>query len=507
MIHSFLQILKKLIGKKMTRIIRPLGHGLKTLFFALYYRFPAYKLTIIGITGTKGKTSTTIYTGRLLNASGIKTGYISTALISTGRDNSHTNPSKPIEIQNPFKMTSVDGRFLQKYLREMVDNGCTHVVLEMSSQGLEQNRHWGLGKFDIGVFLNIFPEHIEAHGSWENYLRAKGILFKNLKKKGVFVADSKDKNKEFMWNQIQNKESISKILIRQNVDYTYTIQKENGTVEFSYKKNKINAQFNAPFEAVNSAFALKVVELITNKAPSQHILDTFSDYTLLPGRMQWVSKFNHSSHTRSNKTKYIDVLVDYAHEPQSCKELLEQLSLYRSLGRYKHVIHILSSDGAGRDDWKKPIMGDLSYSLANFTVLTTDNYTKEDNPRKIIDLLSTNFDPNLEQKKYIKEIDREKAFKKAYQLAQKLDSSSIIVSTGVGNEIGLTQPNGIIEWNEVSKWLEIIKLYSKTESKEGAESNKNNTTEKKSKNKQENKKMPPKKTKKPVSKIKKTKQK
>ena len=145
-------LLKKAIPTTLLVKARPWYHGTKARLAAARFQYPGRELTVIGITGTKGKTTTATFTGRLLNLAGIKAGYITTSVINTGDE----------EFLNPHKMTTIDGVKMQHYLRQMVSRGCTHVVVELSSQGLEQHRHWGLSGIDAGVFLNIYPR---AHRS------------------------------------------------------------------------------------------------------------------------------------------------------------------------------------------------------------------------------------------------------------------------------------------------------------------------------------------------------
>jgi UDP-N-acetylmuramoyl-L-alanyl-D-glutamate--2,6-diaminopimelate ligase len=138
---------------------------------ALYYGNPSREMVVIGVTGTNGKTSTSYLIAKALEGAGVTTGCTTTALIKIGN----------VETQNKMKMT-MPGRFaLQKLLRQMRDAGCTHVVIETSSQGLIQYRHEGVA-YDIGVFTNLTPEHIEAHGGFENYKKAKKILFTHIAK-------------------------------------------------------------------------------------------------------------------------------------------------------------------------------------------------------------------------------------------------------------------------------------------------------------------------------------
>lgn len=520
--HILLQFLKTILGKNITRKIRPLGHGIKSYLSAIYFGFPSRKLTVIGITGTKGKTSTTILTGRLLNSVNIHTGYISTGAINlTG--------SIHDEFLNPFKMTTIDGFVLQKYLSEMVNNGCNTVVLEVSSQGLDQNRHWGVGKFKITTFLNLFPEHIQAHGSLENYLAAKGKLFEKIAKSGVFIATSEESqisNTNFMWSRIPDR--IRPTITRLSVPESLNIQsiKNIGSVFKTIKigQNIINTKLLADFEVTNLMFAVQIVKAC--KAVTElELANAISGlYTSIPGRMEFVvengikvgvSKKNIPTGTspileinkttdRSEKIWPISILVDYAHEPESNRQLLDTLWQWKKKGFYTQVIHILSSDGAGRDDWKKPIMGKTSYDLADFTIFTTDNYDSSDNPEEILNLLSqklpkafelklapghspddfvgSEFTKNklsldilenqdkyldnfvLKDKKFLKEIDRRRAFKYGLSIASRFIQENIgdeyqktkvlIVSTGVGSEQGLTHPRGKLHWDERVSWIE-----------------------------------------------------
>ena len=151
----------------------------------------------------------------------------------------------------------------------------------------------------------------------------------------------------------------------------------------------------------------------------------------------------------------ISILVDYAHEPEGITQLLDTFVSWRDNGYYQYVIHVISCDGAGRDDWKKPIMGKLSYDKADFTFITTDNYNSKDNPEDILSLLRQNLPYEELDIKYFCDIDRLSTMKAALKKAQELNSKVLICSTGVGSEQGLTQPDGIMEWDERKVWAGI----------------------------------------------------
>lgn len=151
--------------------------------------------------------------------------------------------------------------------------------------------------------------------------------------------------------------------------------------------------------------------------------------------------------------KNISILVDYAHEPESMKLLLESLVEMKSKNKFDYIIHIVSCDGAGRDNWKKPILGKLSYDYADYSLVTLDNYDKNDNPTEILSLLTQDLDKK--SNKYFVTESRSIAFDQALIHAKEqglLGKKVLICSTGVGFENGLTQPQGIIDWNEKEIW-------------------------------------------------------
>ncbi|MBC7472623.1 MAG: hypothetical protein H7196_05205 [candidate division SR1 bacterium] len=442
--QKIFNFLKKILGKKGTKWIRPLGHGIKGLVAATKYGFPAKKLKVIGITGTKGKTTTSTIMGRLANLYGIKTGYITTAVINTG--------SAKGEFLNPYKMTSIDSVATQKYLAEMVQNDCEWVILEISSQGLEQNRHWGIFGFDEVMFLNIYPEHIEAHGSWEKYKSAKGKLFENLKPNGVFLANKGIKESEEMWQKIPAKirENTTKVDIGAD---QFRIQCKKNTLfqDLVVNNKNYSTNFTAPFDIFNSFFAIKAISNLVAKTNLERenievkLLSELKNVSGVPGRMQWVLEDSDN----------VSILVDYAHEPESMKQLMQTLSGWREDGFFENIIHVVSCDGVGRDDWKKPILGQTSYDFADYSILTTDNYEDGDNPQDIVNLLSSSLDKNEVNKRYFKILNRKNAFKKALEIAIESRKKVVIVSTGVGSEQGLTQPSGKMEWDEKEVWKKL----------------------------------------------------
>src|SRR3989339_734710 len=161
--------MKNLIKKLIPNFLLQFYYKSLAVFGSFIYGNPSNKMIVIGVTGTNGKSTTVSLISKALEAGGDKVGALSTVLFKVANE----------EKLNDKKMTML-GRFqLQKYLKKMVDAGCKYAVIETSSQGVEQYRHIAIN-YDYAVFTNLTPEHIEAHGGFENYKKAKGKLFEAL---------------------------------------------------------------------------------------------------------------------------------------------------------------------------------------------------------------------------------------------------------------------------------------------------------------------------------------
>jgi UDP-N-acetylmuramoyl-L-alanyl-D-glutamate--2,6-diaminopimelate ligase len=441
------ELLKSLLGPELLNTIRPFGHGLKGYIASAFYGFPATKLKIIAITGTKGKTSTTVLTGRLLNNLGHKAGYISTALTSVGEE----------EIINSSKMSSVDGILQQKMLAQMVRNKCEYAIIEMSSQGLEQNRDKGLYGFELAMFLNIYPEHIEAHGSFEKYLDAKGSIFNRLKSNGIAVITGQPQFAEST-KVVKSKyiKDSYKLIEIDNSVFQVRSNRDSQFKSLTLDNTTYATNFMTDFEVENLAFAIKSIQAITKDFNlSSKIPQALSSIEGIPGRLEYVVRNNIilSSSVSKKLPASVDIMVDYAHETGSMELLLKNMENWKKEGYYDRIIHIVSCDGVGRDDWKKPILGDLSQKYSDYSIITTDNYNKEDNPQAILDMIAKNFNHDNLNRTYSSIINRKEAMIFALKKAAELKGEKvIIVSTGVGTEQFLTQPDGMMRWDERLIW-------------------------------------------------------
>ena len=206
----------------------------------------------------------------------------------------HTN-----EFLNPYKLTTIDSIELQKSLSTMVKNGCKAAIIEISSQGLEQNRHWGLGKFDVVSFLNLYPEHIDSHGSFENYKNCKLKLFESVKTSGIAVVNGDDQYHQDFLGAVPK--SVSQVVVRADKDfviskYSSTIYKnfEVKNLIDSDKVAGINSHLMADFEIYNVMIGARLIDKLLQKS-----FGTSFDFNILagnyfgiPGRLEWVIKDN-----------------------------------------------------------------------------------------------------------------------------------------------------------------------------------------------------------------------
>ena len=164
-------IIKKIIPQRLFKALQPIYHYVLNFVAALVFGFPSNKLTVVGVTGTTGKTTVVYMTAEILKNTGRRVGYTSTAMFSDGQN----------EWLNDKKMTMLGRFFTQKMLRKMVKNKCDVAIVETTSEGIVQYRHRFIN-YDVILFTGLYPEHIDSHGSFENYKKAKQKLFTHIGK-------------------------------------------------------------------------------------------------------------------------------------------------------------------------------------------------------------------------------------------------------------------------------------------------------------------------------------
>jgi UDP-N-acetylmuramyl tripeptide synthase len=199
------------------------------------------------------------------------------------------------EFLNPYKLTTIDSFELQKSLSTMVKNGCEVAIIEISSQGLEQNRHWGLGKFDVVSFLNLYPEHIDSHGSFENYKNCKLKLFDAVKNNGIAVVNGDDQYSQEFLGVVPK--GVWQVAVRNNKDFV--IGKYSSTIYKNFEvKNLmdfitvtcVNSHLMADFEICNVMVGARLIDkFLRQNYNSDFDFELLNgNYFGIPGRLEWV---------------------------------------------------------------------------------------------------------------------------------------------------------------------------------------------------------------------------
>lgn len=426
-----------------TNPLRLFYHKMMAVFASLYYRFPSRQLQVIGVTGTKGKTTTTNLIAGILTEAGYKVGMTSTINFQVGS----------LRWSNTTKITTLGPFFLQKLLRQMVNERCTHAVLEVSSHAILQNRVWGVN-FDTAVFTNIGQDHLEYHGGFENYLRAKGLLFSRLNRSArkariqkVSVLNQDDPNFNF-FDQFVVDRKFTYGISSGTVFATDLEMLPNGSkFVLHVPNNQTEVTLNLPGEFnVYNALAAAAVGLANNINVT--VLKTaLEKASSIPGRFEAIDCGQ----------KY-DIIVDYAHTAESLSNLLQ---LYKNLTKGK-LYAVFGATGGGRDKAKRPKMGAAADKYADYVILTDDDPYEEDEWQIIEDISA-----GIQRKdgdRFWKIPSREEAIKLALTMAQEGDT---VVIAGKGAEEIQMIGGKAIPWDDRKAVRSLLSREMKVEIKPG----------------------------------------
>jgi len=383
-----------------------LYHLLWSVVGAFLYRHPSRKLCVIGVTGTKGKSTTLALLSHIFSYAGKKTALVSSSYVQIGARTERNESGN-----------SMPGRFfLQRFLHRAHKEGCEYVFLEVTSQGVLQHRHRFI-HWDSAVFLDIHPEHIEAHGSFRNYLRAKVSFFtyvaKFTLKKPTFFAYAHDPHTHAFEYAAR--------------PYPVTLFSESVIRE---KKIEIPETLPGDFNRINVAAAYAIAR--THGISGAEVREAIASFPGLLGRMTIVSK------------RPVYAVVDYAHTPDSLQAVYEFLNSKLKTQNSK-LICVLGAAGGGRDKWKRPIMGGVAGRYCSTIILTNEDPYNED-PKKIM----YDVERGIRESNFIGELhiieDRMMAIMKAISLATDGDT---LVCTGKGAEGSIHIAGGKkIPWSE-----------------------------------------------------------
>ncbi len=386
-----------------------------TYLAAAFYNFPARKLTVIGVTGTDGKTTTSNIIYKILAAAGLRAGIISTVNAVIGDETLDTG----------FHVTTPDAHDVQQYLARMVDAGLTHVVLETTSHGWSQHRVDAC-EFDIAVVTNITHEHFDEHGSYENYRAAKARLFTSLeqtkeKPSGnprLAVINRDDRSFEFLNQFIKTKKLNYGFHTSADVRAVEAKYSSAG-IKFTADSKDFSAQVTSnlvgAYNASNCLAALTatVYGLGINPATAAHGIASLNG---IPGRMEQIA-------LGQNFTS----IVDFAHTPNALKVTLEA---GRKMTRGR-VISIFGSAGL-RDKEKRRMMAQISAELADLSVLTAEDPRTESLDAILEEMAAgARLKGGVEGETFWRVADRGEAMRFAIRLAHQGD---LVLACGKGHE-------------------------------------------------------------------------
>lgn len=398
---SFLNILKKCIPKSLFRTLQPRYHKLLATLGALWYGYPGKKLFVVFVTGTKGKSTVTELVAAILEEAGHTVALSNTIRFKIG------DQSRP----NLYKMSMPGRFFMQKFLYDAVKAGCDYAVIETTSEGAKLFRHLYLFPNTL-IFTNLAPEHIESHGSFENYRDAKLSL-----RDAVVTSPKKEKC------IVSNKDDEYGAVFLEALDvpgFTYSIKHaepyvvtERGVL-ITFEGTSIHSPLLGKFNIYNILAAATFAR--TREIPTSIIKKAVEKIATIAGRGEKIEE-----------GQPFTVIVDYAHTPDSLE------ALYSAFPD-KRTICVLGNTGGGRDTWKRSKMASIADTHCSMSILTDEDPYDED-PMAIIEAMKAGFTEHTPDVI----INRREAIREALNRAKPND---VVLITGKGTDPFIMGPNG-----------------------------------------------------------------
>ena len=391
--------------------VAPFYHRSLAMLGAIRYGHPSRKIKVVAVTGTKGKSSVCELIYSILEQAGYKTALVSTI---------HFKINGVTEA-NKLKMTMPGRFFLQNFLQRAVRAECDWIIIEMTSEGAKQFRHLGID-IDTLIFTNIAAEHIESHGSFENYVAAKLSIGKSLvkskKNPRTIIANADDEyGPEFLKLDVDN--AVPFGLATAEPWST----SEAGTA-ITFDNMVIHSVIPGEFTALNMIAAASFAQSIGIDTAS--IRAGLEATRLIPGRVEPI-----------DEGQEFDVIVDYAHTIESLE------SLYKAFPNRKKIC-VLGNTGGGRDTWKRPKMAAIAEKYCERIILTDEDPYDED-PKKIIEEMAKGLTgtPHII-------MDRRRAIRTALELASAYKGDAVLI-TGKGTDPYIMRANNErIPWSDSS---------------------------------------------------------
>lgn len=419
-------------------------HLPKALLSNIHYGFPSKKLILIGVTGTDGKTTTCTLIHEILTKSGIKAGLISTISAKIGDK----------EINTGLHTTSPDPKVIQNIFAQMVKADITHVICEVTSHALDQNRFFGC-KFEVSGITNVSHEHMDYHKTMENYINTKTKLF-SMSKSAILNKDDQS------FNIIRKKIKVpyKTFGIKEDSDYqAKKIKLDENSLSFEVNDQKFITDSNQEYQVYNILLALGICQKL--KIDASIVQEVIKKFPETKGRREEIE----------NNLK-IKTIIDFAHTPNALNSSLSSLKKITK----GNLIVIFGATG-GRDQSKRPKMGEVVSTIANIAIITSDD-TRNEKIENINKQIISGIDPKkselidhqeIKNKKDIQKIielakhkfvyfnipNRQDAFTLAIKLSQPSDT---IIACGKGHEKTILHGNTEYPWSEAEAFRTAFRL-------------------------------------------------
>lgn len=392
-------------------------HLLWAWFASLIFLLPSRRIMVIGVTGTKGKTSTTEFINAIFEEAGYATAMLNSLRI------------KLDDVSEPNKRRmSMPGRFaLQRFLSSAIDHDCDVAIIEMTSEGAVQNRHRFI-HLDALVFTNLAPEHIESHGSFEAYAEAKLALGRGLvrsrKRPRIMVTNVDDAwGQRFLALPVDTRVPFS---MRQVEPY----RADGSGGQFHFGNTDMNVALPGMFSLYNALAATVTAHAFGIN--DQTIARGLARVTEIKGRAQAI-----------REGQPFTVIVDYAHTPDSLAALYDAYA-------GKRLICVLGGTGGGRDLWKRPVMGKIADERCADVILTTEDPYEEDS-QAIAEMIARDM-----KRQPTMILDRRQAIREA--LSRASNDQDVVLITGKGSEPSIHMHGGLdIPWSDEAVTREELK--------------------------------------------------
>ncbi len=457
------------IKKFIPQFIKNKIHKIQSTLSNYQYGFPSESLKIIGVTGTDGKTTTATMIYQILQEAGFKVGLMTSVSAKIGKR----------EIDTGLHVTTPDPWEVPKFLRKMVDAGLKWVVLETTSQGLDQNRVANI-EFEKGVFTNITNEHLDYHKTWRNLAYAKTKLIDLVKEGGEIVYKEDEQGGSFIRRQIIRAKQVL-ISTPCNDEMALKVESDKEGIKFVYdfdgNKEEVNIPILGKYNVGNALCAIKACEMLAKK---ETIIKALSKFKGIKGRMQLI-----------RSAKPCTIIVDFAHTSNALKNALKSVSKLKDKGR---VIVVFGCAGL-RDFKKRTKMGKIAAKYADIIVVTAEDPRTESLEKINSQIISgakekkgvvirrfpntksyKNADLDKIQSRIDKALEKENkavlAFdessinsrKDALDFAVRIaKSDDIVISTGKGHEKSLCFGNEEFKWSDERAIKEAIgRRYKRT---------------------------------------------